>query len=327
LVVYPAGASSLVYGFAKLRVQEKIRMGTSKKSKTEGPQEYVKRGLQEAEHHRYKAALRYYLKALDLAPDNAEVLFYVGFVYEDLRMLEAALTYYRRALKLAPTMVRAWEYSAVVHHKLRQYEEALECYERAIKLDPQYPYVYYNKGITLAAMGKLGEAIKYYDKTIRLDPKYGLAYINKGEKLNSLGRYDEAVKTFKKAVQYDKHERAYFGLGMALLALRRKKEALDAYQKGLKIDSRNAEAWKSAGEAAFQSKQFDVAASAYERSLELCPWDANLYYCIADSLRNQEKIKEARTYIRKGLQRYPSQENLDALLQALSIQEEKAPNI
>ena len=298
-------------------------MGANKKTKSDDVQQYVKRGLKEAEHRRYKAALRHYLKALNLAPENSEVLFYVGFVYEDLRMLEAALTYYRRALKLAPTMVRAWEYSAVVHHKLRQYEQALKCYDRAIKLDPRYPYVYYNKAITLAAMGRLDEAIKFYDKTIRLDPKYGLAYINKGEKLNSLGRYEEAVKTLKIAVQYDKHERAYFGLGKALLALRRNKEALKEYQRGLALESRNAEAWKSAGEAAFRAKLFDVAAAAYKRSSELCPWDANIYYCIADSLRHQHKIEEARTYIRKGLRRYPSHENLDALLQALSVQEEQ----
>ncbi len=298
-------------------------MATNKKSKSDGLQRYVERGLQEVERHRYTAALRYYLKALGRAPDNPEVLFYIGFVYEDLRMLKAALTYYRRALKLAPTMVRAWEYSAVVYHKLRKYEQALACYEKAIKLDPKYAYVYYNKGITLAAMGKLDDAIKQYDKTIKLDPKYSLAYINKGEKLNSLGKYEEAAKTFKLAARYDRHERAYFGLGKALLALRRQKDALKAYQKGLKIDSRNAEAWKSAGEAAFQAKQFDLAAASYTKSAELSPWDANIYYCIADSLRNQNKIKEARRYVRRGLRRYPSHRNLEALMQALTLQEER----
>ena len=297
-------------------------MGTNKKDKSDGLQRFVERGLQEVEQHRYKAALRYYLKALGLAPDNPEVLFHIGFVYEDLRMLEAALTYYQRALKFAPTMVRAWEYSAVVYHKLRQYEQALVCYEKAIKLDPNYAYVYYNKGITLAAMGKLDDAIKHYDKTIQLDPKYGLAYINKGEKLYSLGRYQEAAKTFRLAARYDRHERAYFGLGKALLALRRQKDALKAYQRGLEIDSQNPEAWKSAGEAAFQAKQFDLAAASYKKSAELSPWDANIYYCIADALRNQNKIKEARRYVRKGLRRYPSHTNLEALMQALSVQEE-----
>src|SRR5205807_4748802 len=96
---------------ANLRCTRQSEMGANKKTKSDDVQQYVKRGLKEAEHRRYKAALRHYLKALNLAPENSEVLFYVGFVYEDLRMLEAALTYYRRALKLAPTMVRAWEYS------------------------------------------------------------------------------------------------------------------------------------------------------------------------------------------------------------------------
>lgn len=162
--------------------------------------------------------------------------------------------------------------------------------------------------------------MKYYDKTISKAPKYGLAYINKGEKLNRLGRYEEAIETFKLAVRQDKNERAHFGLGEALLALRYHKEALTEYKKGLFIDSKNVLAWKNAGEAAFRAGKFGTATAAYEKAIKLYKWDANLYYCVADSLRHQKKLKKARTYIMKGLRVRPSHESLRALLQALTIQ-------
>lgn len=128
---------------------------TAKKTKSERVKHYVQTGLKHIERSNYKAALRAYEQALSLATIDPEIFFYMGFVYEDLGMLELALEYYRRALALAPTMVRALEYSGVVYHKLRQYEKALQYYNKAIKLEPDYPYVYYNKAITLGAMGKL----------------------------------------------------------------------------------------------------------------------------------------------------------------------------
>ena len=279
------------------------------------------RGSQHLEDGRYLAALREFQLAHDSNPRNPEVLFKIGLTYDYLTMFQQALDHYHRALALAPDMEGAWEYSGVVHHKLRQYERAIACYNEAIKLDPDYPYAYYNKALTLGAMGQFVEAIDCYDQAISLDPKYGLAYTNKGIKLNSLGKYEQAVETLRLAVRYDKQDpRAFFALGKALLALRRNVQAFRNCERGLALDPNNAKEWRMPERPLFEQNDTMLLRQRTKRSCELYSGTPGIYYCIADSMRHQNKYAEAKDYIKKGLRRYPSDKNLPALLQSLKLQ-------
>ena len=172
-------------------------------------------------------------------------------------------------------------------------------------------------------MGRLSEAIECYDEVNRLVPGYGPAHLNKANLLVRLGRYKDASKEYRLAVRYDRREpQAYFGLGNTLLALQRYNESFRQYEKGLELDPHNAEEWKNAGEAAFRAKRYDSATGAYKRSLNICSNNPGIYYCVADSMRHQNRHREAVRYIREGLRSYPSDENLIALMQSVELQRE-----
>lgn len=85
--------------------------------------------------------------------------------------------------------------------ELGRYEEAIEPYNTAIKLDRNEKVPYYNKGIALAALGRYKEAIASYNKAIELDPKYTSTYNNRGNALRNLGRYEEALASYNKAIE------------------------------------------------------------------------------------------------------------------------------
>jgi len=59
----------------------------------ESVQDLVDQGHKYREEQNYTAALQSYRKALGLAKNDPELMFYLGYVYEDLRVFELALDY------------------------------------------------------------------------------------------------------------------------------------------------------------------------------------------------------------------------------------------
>jgi tetratricopeptide (TPR) repeat protein len=89
-------------------------------------------------------AIRSYDKALDVSPDNIDVLVNKGSAF----------------------------------HLDKKYSDAISCYDRALKIDKKCPMALAYKGLSLAELGQLKEAIAYFKNALSIDKHYDLAQIS-----------------------------------------------------------------------------------------------------------------------------------------------------
>ena len=172
--------------------------------------DYIRRGNRAYDEGRQQDAMKEYLKAIELYPENAGAYIGRGNIYSDLGNPEEALKNYDKAIELDPNYAIAYSNRGNRYKQLGQYEEALKDHDKAIELDPNLAIAYYNRGNVYIMLGQYEEALKDYTKSIEMDPNYASAYYNRGNVYDNLKKYAEAIEDYTRAVQLNpKHKKAY----------------------------------------------------------------------------------------------------------------------
>jgi tetratricopeptide (TPR) repeat protein len=110
--------------------------------------------------------------------------------------------------------------------------------------------------------------------------------------VSDLDRFLEGVQAFREAVKLDPRlSEAWYGLGIAQLAMRELPEALEALQKVVRLDRSHAGAWVALASAFGERGLFDKAAQAFEQAVRLRPRDAAAWYALG-SVRVQAGVTE-----------------------------------
>lgn len=176
-------------------------------------------------------ALYYFVKALELEPNQPEALLAIGGIHRQRGNLDLAEVAYRLMLKTAPRNVEALEglglcllekhsdqeagrfLSAVVAADKNRWQtynglglladragnpgEAVRQYEQALRLNPREPQVLTNLGYAKYESGDFSGALVAYDNALRLDPQYESAWLNKGLLLAKQGQENAAIEAFR----------------------------------------------------------------------------------------------------------------------------------
>jgi cytochrome c-type biogenesis protein CcmH/NrfG len=89
------------------------------------------------DNRRFNEAINYYLKAIEINPDQTDILVYTGVSYIELKRFSEAKTYFEKALKLKEDHVNALYYMGVVSAQLGEMPQMLEYWERLIAVAPE----------------------------------------------------------------------------------------------------------------------------------------------------------------------------------------------
>ncbi len=127
-----------------------------------------------------------------------------GFVLAGSQRWREAITFYDRALELDAHNALGWLNKGTALAELGQHIEAIACCDAALRLNSRLADAWFNKGAILGRMGKFDEAIACYDRFIDARPRDGAAWLNKGLILfQNLRRYRDAWACFEKAQRLD----------------------------------------------------------------------------------------------------------------------------
>ena len=144
-------------------------------------------------------------KALEIEPDNAELLYDKAISLQMLLRFDDAIEYYNKSLG-----IDSGNFGALVNKGLclsnpttNKHEEALACFEQALMLSPDDPGALSLRGYSLDSIGRYREAIECFDKILETQPKEVNILINKGLALSHLGKYDEAIAYFDTVLDYE----------------------------------------------------------------------------------------------------------------------------
>ena len=133
---------------------------------------YFSRGITLERSDRWEEAEADFRRALDLQPDQPQVLNYLGYSYvEKGENMDEALDMIERAVAIRPNSGYIVDSLAWALYKLGRYDEAIGPMERAVELEAVDPIINDHLGDVLWAVGRTREAEFQWRRALSFDPE------------------------------------------------------------------------------------------------------------------------------------------------------------
>lgn len=189
----------------------------------------------------YAKAQVSYARAAGADPANFDAQFLNGLMLHALSRVGEAIKAYLRALALRPDDFRTTLNLASAYFEMRENAPALSFAERAVRLDPRSGEARYTLGSVYAEMGRHEQAVVEFQQATELMPLTPDLLLALGKSLGALQRWDEMRNALAQCVQNGSPDgegglaEAYERLGFAEFKCKRFTEARDAFQRSLAI--------------------------------------------------------------------------------------------
>jgi len=186
----------------------------------------------------YTAALRQFLKAEKLYPEDPILQNDLGLTYRSKGKPDLAIKHFKKALDLKPDYAPARNSLGTAYMDKKEWDTAIEHFkevaENLLYVTPQYPLS--NLGLAYYNKGEYGTAAKYYQEALDLEPRFINALVGLGRTYIAMGRGPEAVATLEIGVKhFPRAARLHFDLGEAYTLSRDYKKAFHAFQKVIEL--------------------------------------------------------------------------------------------
>ncbi|MDI6785793.1 MAG: tetratricopeptide repeat protein [bacterium] len=164
----------------------------------------------------WNKAVHHYKKALELQPNDYKVHYSLGICYANLgrtqeAYLEKAIEEYYVAIKISPSFEMPYLGLGIIYFfKKGMHKKGIDCLEKAISLEPEFIDAYVTLGKCYYETGNLEKAAASYQKAIKRSPP----------RIKVVANY-------------------YNNLGIVYQTMGDKKQAIDCFQKSLKINPNN----------------------------------------------------------------------------------------
>ncbi|MGA7144155.1 MAG: tetratricopeptide repeat protein [Desulfobacterales bacterium] len=204
-------------------------------------QEKASRNLGEAYYQRgnYTEALREFLKAESLYPDDPFLQNDLGLAYKAKKQPDLAIEHFKKALKINPDYAPAknnlgtayldkgdWDtaikyFKSVsknllyttphlplanlgwAYYNKKEYHLAEKYYREALDLKPKFINAMRGLGLTYMAMGKLDDAAQILESAVKNYPDVYLLYLDLGKVYTESGEEDKALAAYQKVIELD----------------------------------------------------------------------------------------------------------------------------
>jgi len=163
---------------------------------------YFSKGLLALEEGRLEEAAIEFEKALQLEPENPNILFQLGRTYNRLKEFDDAINNFEKALKINPQLKGINYELGIAYFNIGEFEKALGELDIAIKEEPQRGEAYYYKALAYFRMDNWKEALPNFKKALEMVPDYsltshyylGVSYFRLREDEKALKEFEEAEK-------------------------------------------------------------------------------------------------------------------------------------
>lgn len=116
--------------------------------------------------------------------------------------------------------------------------QAHDVFQEILAINPADPLALNSLGYQELSDQRFIQALGYFERALVQTPHNANAHFNVGFVCEELGRSQQAELTFKAALQIDeKLDRAWYGLGLALVRQQRFEEALAAFKRNTELQS------------------------------------------------------------------------------------------
>ncbi|MCS6818324.1 MAG: tetratricopeptide repeat protein, partial [Chitinophagales bacterium] len=151
---------------------------------------------------RYEEAVRYYLGAASLQPNNKDMLVRLSESYAECGKPDSALLYAVHTLQLHPEDPVVLHLIGKIYGKyLNRLAEAIPYLQKAVQLKPAEVAYLEDLGVAYGLSGNYDAAIETMNKILSINPNYKPAYINLSISYRNKGDIKTAEALMNKAMQ------------------------------------------------------------------------------------------------------------------------------
>ena len=157
-------------GEERLRYAEK---GLEFADKASNREQYYLKGFYRYASRDYAGAREIMEEALLRYPDDKEILFTLGTIYEDgFHSFDRAIEHYTRAVEIDPMYKIAYNGLAYAYHYVGDFDRSIWAINKYIALAPDEANPYDSRGDLYAYSGKVDDAIMSYKEAVRIKPDF-----------------------------------------------------------------------------------------------------------------------------------------------------------
>jgi superkiller protein 3 len=121
-------------------------------------------------------AVEHFYTATRLFPDNLEIRYHAGYVYQQFEHFDRAIEEYEYIIEKDPDYFFAYfNLGNIYVNNKKDYSKAIEYYSKAIAVDTLSHEAYYNRGYAYELQGNYDLAISDYRTSLKIHPNYELA--------------------------------------------------------------------------------------------------------------------------------------------------------
>jgi Flp pilus assembly protein TadD len=150
---------------------------------------------------RMTEAMDYYARALQINPNDPDVLYDQGNAFAQRGDWDNAIRSYRHALQVTPDQADILNNLGFALAAKKQFADAIACFEAALKLDPDYADAHNNLATVLFIQKRFNEAVRHFREALRITPGNPQIYGNLGDALVKQGQTAEAVRCYREALR------------------------------------------------------------------------------------------------------------------------------
>ncbi len=152
---------------------------------------------------RFDDACQNLQRCIQLSPNDADALSYLGHVRKAQERIEEAAEFYRRSLAVRPGHEETLAELGNACRKSLKFTDAIECYEKALTLNPDNALVKNNLALTLGDTNRFEEAAACFEDLVEKNPKTPQIRFNLAQVYSRLNRCEEARSQLEKVIALD----------------------------------------------------------------------------------------------------------------------------
>ncbi|WP_295617298.1 serine protease [Chamaesiphon sp. GL140_3_metabinner_50] len=298
-------------------------------SDAENPRNYINRGSLLAKLDRYPAALLDYNRAIEIAPDDATYYGSRSSIYEKLNRKPESVADLSRQIEILTqsndlkSLASAYSNRSLKYFIAGNYAPALADSNRAIELNRTYGFAYHLRAGIYSRVGNNLVAIANETKYIELleaeiNPNFENAaifylipaYAERGKYYQAVGKVAEAQADWQKSLTFDLPKidnremqiSAYIARSWVNQNLERYTEAIANLNIVLKLDPKNADAYRDRGVAKVRLDRYSEAVTDLSAAIALDPNEGVTYFGRATAYSFLGKYSAALLDIDRALQ-------------------------
>ena len=259
----------------------------------------------------FKTALSYLQRALELDPENDDILYEVAYCYENSGQLAESVEFFQKYIDNNPYSANAWYNQGNSYYGLGLFEKAVEAYDFAIVIDVKFSSAYFNMANAYVAMEQYETAIEKYRESLLVEELDSITYFYIAECFAKMERYAEAEQNYRKALDSDPNlTEAWMGLALVKDSQGKSYEALLLLHRGVGANDKSGEIWSAIGDLCVKMEMFDDAIESFEKAISLGYEHPEMWMSYADLMFDLDDTDEVSRIMELAIKSHPQSARL-----------------